>query len=199
MTIDIHFLCPPSFVLVPVELIILHIFHLAPTLNPEPLALSTTTIPAMTTTPTPQLPTLGIPSATTLRAPSRPFPIGSPIILLCVPVLECMNLSAKDKNGLRDPFVIVSLLGDRYQTPVVKKCLSTVYAPKDATFDFPIYLSLPNHAAVSVISPHLTSRSLSPLLAHSPLATISPLAHFHYHRRRPLTHPLTLSSRAGRR
>lgn len=36
----------------------------------------------------------------------------------------------------------VSVLGTRFQTPVCKRTLSPVYAAKDATFDFPLYLSL---------------------------------------------------------
>ena len=39
-------------------------------------------------------------------------------------------------------FVVVSVLNNRYHTPVVKRNVSPTYAAKDATFDFPIYLSL---------------------------------------------------------
>ncbi|KAH9169193.1 hypothetical protein EDB89DRAFT_2199433, partial [Lactarius sanguifluus] len=39
-------------------------------------------------------------------------------------------------------FVIVSLLGKQFQTPVCKLNLNPIYAQKDATFDFPIYTSL---------------------------------------------------------
>ena len=38
-------------------------------------------------------------------------------------------------------FVVVSVLGTRHSTPVIKRSLNPVYAAKDATFDFPIYLS----------------------------------------------------------
>jgi phosphatidylserine decarboxylase len=38
--------------------------------------------------------------------------------------------------------VSVSVLGTRFQTPVSKRTLSPVYNAKDATFDFPLYLSL---------------------------------------------------------
>jgi hypothetical protein len=38
--------------------------------------------------------------------------------------------------------VSVSVLGTRFQTPVCRRTLSPVYTAKDATFDFPIYLSL---------------------------------------------------------
>jgi phosphatidylserine decarboxylase len=39
-------------------------------------------------------------------------------------------------------FVVVSVLNSRQQTPVTKRTVNPVYNPKDATFDFPIYLSL---------------------------------------------------------
>jgi phosphatidylserine decarboxylase len=38
--------------------------------------------------------------------------------------------------------VVVSLLNNRHHTPVLKRTPNPVYAAKDATFDFPIYLSL---------------------------------------------------------
>lgn len=49
---------------------------------------------------------------------------------------------AKDRNGASDPFVVVSVLSMRHQTPVAKRTLNPVYNPKDATFEFPLYLSL---------------------------------------------------------
>lgn len=39
-------------------------------------------------------------------------------------------------------FVVASFGRNRSQTPVIKKTLNPNYAPKDATFDFPIYRSL---------------------------------------------------------
>lgn len=39
-------------------------------------------------------------------------------------------------------FVVVSVLSTRFQTPVSKRNVNPTYLPKDATFDFPIYLSL---------------------------------------------------------
>jgi len=45
-------------------------------------------------------------------------------------------------------FVVVSILNDRKQTPVAKRTLNPVYNPKDATFDFPIYLSLADKIGV---------------------------------------------------
>jgi len=38
--------------------------------------------------------------------------------------------------------VNVSILSTRFQTPVCRRTLSPVFTAKDATFDFPIYLSL---------------------------------------------------------
>jgi len=45
-------------------------------------------------------------------------------------------------------FVVVTLLSTRFQTPVLKRCTNPIYAPKDATFDFPIYLSLADKLGV---------------------------------------------------
>jgi Ca2+-dependent lipid-binding protein len=45
-------------------------------------------------------------------------------------------------------FVVVSVLRDRVQTPVQKKTVNPVWPPKDATFDFPLYLSLADKLGV---------------------------------------------------
>ena len=45
-------------------------------------------------------------------------------------------------------FVVVSVLTTRQQTSVAKRTLNPTYLPKDATFDFPIYLSLADHLGV---------------------------------------------------
>jgi phosphatidylserine decarboxylase len=45
-------------------------------------------------------------------------------------------------------FVVVFLLSTRFQTPVLKRCTNPIYALKDATFDFPIYLSLADKLGV---------------------------------------------------
>ncbi|TFK78063.1 C2-domain-containing protein [Polyporus arcularius HHB13444] len=68
--------------------------------------------------------------------------------MLRVQVLSCTNLLAKDRNGSSDPFVVVSLLGTKHQTPVSKRTVNPTYNPKDATFDFPIYLSLADKLGV---------------------------------------------------
>ena len=41
-------------------------------------------------------------------------------------------------------FVVVSLLGNEFKTPVYKRTLNPEYAQKDATFEFPIFMSLVN-------------------------------------------------------
>lgn len=45
-------------------------------------------------------------------------------------------------------FVVTSLLRTRHQTAVAKKTVNPTYAPKDATWDFPIYLSLADKLGV---------------------------------------------------
>lgn len=45
-------------------------------------------------------------------------------------------------------FVVVSVLGTRFQTPVLKRNINPIYSAKDATFDFPIYLSLADKLGV---------------------------------------------------
>ncbi|OCH86472.1 hypothetical protein OBBRIDRAFT_838129 [Obba rivulosa] len=72
----------------------------------------------------------------------QPLPGETPVVMLRVQILGCKNLFAKDKNGHNDPFVVVQLLRNRYQTPVAKRTLNPDYHPRDATFDFPIHLSL---------------------------------------------------------
>ncbi|KAK7042929.1 phosphatidylserine decarboxylase [Paramarasmius palmivorus] len=78
----------------------------------------------------------------------NPMPGEKPIVMLRVQVVGCKDLLAKDRNGFSDPFVTVSLLNTRHQTPAMKRTLNPVYASKDATFDFPIYLSLADNIAV---------------------------------------------------
>ncbi|KAG9314770.1 hypothetical protein JVU11DRAFT_3853 [Chiua virens] len=64
-----------------------------------------------------------------------------PIVLLRLQVLGCKDLS-RSKHNSCDPFVVVSLLNTRHHTPVIKRNANPEYTLKDATFDFPIYLSL---------------------------------------------------------
>ncbi|KAG6899888.1 hypothetical protein C0993_005687 [Termitomyces sp. T159_Od127] len=75
-----------------------------------------------------------------------------PLVLLRVQVLGCSALAARDRNGLSDPFVVVALLGNRHQTPVAKRTVSPIYAPREATWDFPIYLSAaPGLGALEIV------------------------------------------------
>ncbi|KAI9449811.1 hypothetical protein BJY52DRAFT_1419827 [Lactarius psammicola] len=65
-----------------------------------------------------------------------------PVVILRVQVLYCRDLEAKDFNRKSDPYVIVSISGEKFQTPVCKRNLNPDYEAKDATFDFPIHASL---------------------------------------------------------
>ncbi|KAH8983987.1 C2 domain-containing protein [Lactarius hatsudake] len=73
-----------------------------------------------------------------------PNPGETPVVVLRVQVLSCQDLEAKDSNGKSDPYVVVSLMGKQSKTPVCKRNLNPVYEAKEATFDFPIYMSLVN-------------------------------------------------------
>ncbi|EJD45982.1 hypothetical protein AURDEDRAFT_113883 [Auricularia subglabra TFB-10046 SS5] len=76
------------------------------------------------------------------RAQLQPIQGEQPVVLLRVRVLACKDILAKDKSGTSDPYVVVSLMRQRFQTPAVKRTLNPVYNAKDATFDFPIHASL---------------------------------------------------------
>ncbi|KAH8991212.1 C2 domain-containing protein [Lactarius akahatsu] len=76
----------------------------------------------------------------TSRNSSSPNP--DVTVVLRVQVLSCNDLEAKDSNGKSDPFVVVSLSGERFKTRVCKRNLNPEYEPESATFDFPIYMSL---------------------------------------------------------
>ncbi|KAJ7070019.1 phosphatidylserine decarboxylase-domain-containing protein [Mycena amicta] len=69
-----------------------------------------------------------------------PRPGEQPIVYLRLQVVGANDLLAKDRNGFSDPFVVVTLQRTRHHTPVAKKTVNPVY--KDATWDFPIYLSI---------------------------------------------------------
>jgi C2 domain len=76
-----------------------------------------------------------------------PLPGELPLTHLRLQVLSCTGLLAKDRNGASDPYVVVSVLNNKHQTPVAKRTLNPTYT-KDATFDFPIYLSLADRLGV---------------------------------------------------
>ncbi|KAI0671294.1 phosphatidylserine decarboxylase-domain-containing protein [Trametes maxima] len=77
-----------------------------------------------------------------------PIPGEQPVVVLRVQVLSCTNLLSKDRNGFSDPFVVTSLLANRQQTPVAKRTVNPTFNPRDATFDFPIFLSLADKLGV---------------------------------------------------
>ncbi|KAF8808440.1 hypothetical protein BYT27DRAFT_7188951 [Phlegmacium glaucopus] len=77
-----------------------------------------------------------------------PRPGEPPVVIFRLQVLGCSNLLAKDRGGTSDPFVVVSILHTKQQTSVAKRTLNPIYTPKDATFDFPIYLSLADKLGV---------------------------------------------------
>ncbi|KAF9220448.1 hypothetical protein BS17DRAFT_797725 [Gyrodon lividus] len=71
-----------------------------------------------------------------------PLPGEHPVVFLRLQVLGCKDLCARGRHNSCDPFVVVSLLNTRHHTPVIKRNANPEYNLKDATFDFPIYLSL---------------------------------------------------------
>ncbi|KAF8836809.1 hypothetical protein BDN67DRAFT_910414 [Paxillus ammoniavirescens] len=71
-----------------------------------------------------------------------PLPGENPVVSLRLQVLGCKDLYARGRHNSCDPFVVVSLLNTRHHTPVIKRNANPEYSLKDATFDFPIYLSL---------------------------------------------------------
>ncbi|KAI0073153.1 hypothetical protein K474DRAFT_1686324 [Panus rudis PR-1116 ss-1] len=78
----------------------------------------------------------------------EPLPGESPIVVLKVQVVSCKDLLAKDRNGFSDPFVVVTVLGKHQETPAVKRTLNPSWNAKDATFEFPLYLSLADRLGV---------------------------------------------------
>ncbi|KAG6851999.1 hypothetical protein C0991_004313, partial [Blastosporella zonata] len=83
-------------------------------------------------------PTLSYTTTTPSTTSPNAINPSAPIVLLRVQILGCSALLAKDRNGLSDPFVTVSLLSERHSTPSVKRTLEPVYAPREATWDFGI-------------------------------------------------------------
>jgi phosphatidylserine decarboxylase len=91
-------------------------------------------------------------------SPVGPQPGEQPAFNLKVQVCSCKDLLAMDSNGKSDPcvfpppfyplansfpsYVVVSFLRKREKTPYIKATLDPVYPPKDATFEFPVFLSL---------------------------------------------------------
>lgn len=66
-----------------------------------------------------------------------------------IPSFYHIHAHAYDTNKQpTNSFVVVSVLRDRYRTPALKKTVNPTWAPKDATFDFPLYLSLADKLGV---------------------------------------------------
>lgn len=79
------------------------------------------------------------------RAPLQPLQNELPVVILRVRIVSGNDLLAKDKGKTSDPYVVVSLLRQRFQTPAVKRTVNPSWSAKDATFDFPIYSSVIEH------------------------------------------------------
>ncbi|EIN06938.1 C2-domain-containing protein [Punctularia strigosozonata HHB-11173 SS5] len=86
--------------------------------------------------------------STSRGASFLPLPGEQPAMLLRVQVMGCRDLAGKNGSASVDPYVTISVLGKRHQTPVAKRNGSPLYVPKDATFDFPIYFSLADRLGV---------------------------------------------------
>ncbi|KAI6017976.1 phosphatidylserine decarboxylase-domain-containing protein [Pisolithus microcarpus] len=76
------------------------------------------------------------------RAHLSPSPGECPVVVLRVQVVACRDLAMRGRGVMCDPFVVVSLLNTRHHTPVLKRTSNPDFSIKDATFDFPLYLSL---------------------------------------------------------
>lgn len=76
------------------------------------------------------------------RAHLSPSPGECPVAVLRVQVMACRDLAMRGRGVMCDPFVVVSLLNTRHHTPVLKRTSNPDFSIKDATFDFPLYLSL---------------------------------------------------------
>ncbi|KAH7099998.1 phosphatidylserine decarboxylase-domain-containing protein [Auriculariales sp. MPI-PUGE-AT-0066] len=83
-----------------------------------------------------------LPKGKVNTASLKPAGDEQPIAILRARVVGLNDIPAKDKNGFSDPYVVASLLGQRFQTPTLKKTLNPVYPPDKSTFEFPIYASL---------------------------------------------------------
>ncbi|KAI0094108.1 hypothetical protein BDY19DRAFT_901380, partial [Irpex rosettiformis] len=63
------------------------------------------------------------------RSAYVPRPGELPVIILKVQIVSCVNLLAKDKGRVSDPFIVVAVLCDRFCTPALledcQPCLVT--------------------------------------------------------------------------
>ncbi|KJA25211.1 hypothetical protein HYPSUDRAFT_214202 [Hypholoma sublateritium FD-334 SS-4] len=96
----------------------------------------------------PRVPALRTGRASAARTALVPRPGERPVVVLKLQVIGCTDVLAKDLGGTSDPFVVITFLNSRQQTHVSKRTLNPTYAAKDATFEFPIYLSLADRLGV---------------------------------------------------
>lgn len=76
------------------------------------------------------------------------LPLASLVSLSPVDGMLTCNVCVSCARCAEHRFVVVSVLGNRQQTPVSKRTVNPTFNPKDATFDFPIYLSLADRLGV---------------------------------------------------
>jgi len=110
--------------------------------------------PAESTMPNPTRPITSTSTSTSTSAdamrlkPSlKPLENEPPLAILRVRVLRATSLSSRDRNGLSDPYLVLSLPPTpNRQTPSVKKSLNPSWEGEKeqgkSTFDFPLYESL---------------------------------------------------------
>jgi hypothetical protein len=100
-------------------------------------------------------PNLGTSSTelTRLKPSLKPLENEPPLAILRVRILRATSLTSRDRNGLSDPYLVLSLPPTpNKQTPSVKKSLNPSWEGEKerekSTFDFPLYESLGKGAGV---------------------------------------------------
>lgn len=92
-------------------------------------------------------PPASAPSSTSNAREASPETPSRPLALLRVQILRARNLTAKDRNGKSDPFVVLSLPGTapapggrnyRRQTPVIPKTLDPEWNATETTYEFEV-------------------------------------------------------------
>ncbi|KAI0094118.1 hypothetical protein BDY19DRAFT_866833, partial [Irpex rosettiformis] len=63
------------------------------------------------------------------RSAYAPRPGEQPVVVLRVQIVSCIDLLAKDKGGVSDPFVVVTVLLDCFRTPALKKTVNPIWSP----------------------------------------------------------------------
>lgn len=90
---------------------------------------------------------------TRLKPSLKPLENEPPLAILRVRILRATSLTSRDRNGLSDPYLVLSLPPTpNKQTPSVKKSLNPSWEGEKerekSTFDFPLYESLGKGAGV---------------------------------------------------